>query len=79
VVAGRRKPDSNKSQIGHMEENLRRLGLVALVGLLEMDRLWYITVGNTHPRVFLSEDAFLAGGSWPPEVLTKGDGESADG
>jgi hypothetical protein len=54
------------------------LGLVALVGLLEMDRLWYITVGKTHPRVFLSEDAFLAGDSWPPEVLTKGDGESAD-
>ena len=33
--------------------NLIRLGLVAAVGLLELDRLWYITVGKTHPRVFL--------------------------
>jgi hypothetical protein len=26
---------------------------VAAVGLLELDRLWYITVGKTHPRVLL--------------------------
>jgi hypothetical protein len=52
--------------------------LVAAVGLLELDRLWYITVGKTHPRVFLSGDAFLAGDFWPPEALTKGDGESAN-
>ena len=45
---------------------------VAVVGLLEMDRLWYITVDKTHPRVFPSEDVFLAGDSWPPEAFTKG-------
>jgi len=43
----------SKPGAGVAQESGQPVHPVAVVGLLELDGLWYITVGRTRPRVFL--------------------------
>ena len=41
-------------------------------GLTGVDRVWYITIVRTHPKVPKSKDVFLVRDSWPPRATREG-------